>query len=151
MKTSYDLAILKQSRENQIALLEKYGEKCHVIPSGFKNNLFWNAAHNLVTEQLLIYKLSDVPMRISDEIVNSYRKGTSVPEQNQLDLQQLISLLRESVDWLAEDLEKGIFTSYQSYPTSYGMTLNSVEEAIAFNNVHEGLHFGYMMALAKSL
>ncbi len=35
--------------------------------------------------------------------------------------------------------------------TSAGIRLESVEDAIAFNNFHEGIHLGYVMALKKAL
>ena len=33
--------------------------------------------------------------------------------------------------------------------TSYNVILKTVEDAIVFNNIHEGLHLGYMMALNR--
>ena len=46
---------------------------------------------------------------------------------------------------------EGKFENYTPYTTSYGISLNNIEEAISFNNIHEGLHLGYMMALSKNL
>lgn len=151
MKTKDAIDFLRQSRENQISLLKKHQQQIYTQPDGFKNTLFWNAAHNLVTLQLLVYKLSGQEMKINDEIINTYRKGTQPVKNNPIDFDQLIALLGESVDWLEQDIAKGIFTTYTTYPTSYGITLNSHEEAIAFNNIHEGLHLGYMMAMVKSI
>ena len=47
--------------------------------------------------------------------------------------------------------EKGVFNSFQPYTTSTNSTLKSFEEAMEFNNFHEGIHLGYILALKKSL
>ena len=52
---------------------------------------------------------------------------------------------------MEEDYHKGVFKTYNEYTTSYNVTLNNIEKAIMFNNVHEGLHLGYIMALKKAL
>jgi hypothetical protein len=39
------------------------------IPEGYSNNLIWNIAHIIVVQQMLVYKLSGLPMMISDEMV----------------------------------------------------------------------------------
>ena len=36
-----------------------------------------------------------------------------------------------------------------NYETSTGFVLDSIETAIAFNNLHEGIHLGVIMALTK--
>jgi hypothetical protein len=45
-------------------------------PEGYSNNLIWNIAHIIVVQQMLVYKLSGLPMMISDEMVEKYKKGT---------------------------------------------------------------------------
>ena len=50
------------------------------------------------------------------------------------------------------DYNNGKFTDFQEYVLSTtGNTLTKVEEAISFNLFHEGIHFGYIMALVKAL
>ena len=44
-------------------------EQLNAIPEGFKNNIAWNIAHLVVTQQLLCYRLSGVPCLISDEMI----------------------------------------------------------------------------------
>ena len=39
------------------------------IPKGFRNNIWWNIAHVVVTQQLLVYKFSGQPMRVNDALV----------------------------------------------------------------------------------
>ncbi|MFB0910652.1 MAG: DinB family protein, partial [Flavobacterium sp.] len=51
-------------------------DQLNTIPEGYNNNLIWNIAHIIVVQQMLVYKLSGLPMMISDEMVEKYKKGT---------------------------------------------------------------------------
>ena len=127
-------------------------EQLNTVPEGFQNNLIWNIAHVIVTQQLLTYKLSGLPMMVSDEMVAKFRKGTKtegVVSQEEVD--QVRSLLFTTLDQTEKDIEAGIFKSFQEYPTSTGFVLKSIEDAMNFNNFHEGIHFGYVLALKKAL
>jgi hypothetical protein len=55
----------------------------------------------------------------------------------------------DTAAYLREDYQHGVFKSYKEYPTSYGFELKSIDDAIIFNNVHESLHLGTIMALKK--
>ncbi len=58
------------SRKMMAPFLENYTlDQLNQIPPGFSNNLIWNIAHVVVTQQILVYKLSGLPMLISDELV----------------------------------------------------------------------------------
>ena len=62
------------SRKMAAPYLEKYTlEQLNTIPEGFSNTIFWNIAHIVVTQQLLVYKLSGLPMQVSDDLVEKYR------------------------------------------------------------------------------
>ncbi|MCB0460976.1 MAG: DinB family protein, partial [Flavobacteriaceae bacterium] len=51
--------ILKANRKGILSLIEGLSiMQLNKIPQGFKNNIAWNVAHLLVTQQLLCYKLS---------------------------------------------------------------------------------------------
>lgn len=152
MKISTEFEHLIQTRKNIIKLLDKHSDQVHVVPANFNNSLLWNAAHCLVTMQLLVYKLSKQTPTISDAYIDLYKKGTKAEvNDGQIKLEELKTALLSTADELKRDHEQGKFKTYNTYPTSYGIALNNVEEAISFNNVHEGLHLGYMMALSKKL
>ncbi|ADV48525.1 hypothetical protein Celal_1210 [Cellulophaga algicola DSM 14237] len=120
------------------------------IPDGFRNNIWWNIAHVVVTQQVLVYKFSGLPMRVSDELVEKFRKG-SVPDGTATDeeIDAIEGFLFSTVEWMQEDYDNGVFTSYVEYKTSVNITLSKVEDAIAFNVYHEGLHMGSILALLK--
>ena len=44
------------------------------IPSGFRNNIWWNIAHVVVTQQMLVYKFSGLQVRIPKNILKSSKK-----------------------------------------------------------------------------
>ena len=39
------------------------------VPAGYRNNILWNLGHIVVSQQLLLYKLSAIEMYVSDELV----------------------------------------------------------------------------------
>ena len=125
-------------------------EQLNKIPDGFSNNLIWNIGHIIVTHQLLIYKLSGLPISVSDEMVEKYRKGTK-PEQDvtQDEVDVLKALLHKAIDQTEKDYINGAFKNYQEYQTSTGFVLKSAKGAMHFNNFHEGVHIGMMMNIKK--
>ncbi|MDX1363703.1 MAG: DinB family protein [Arenibacter latericius] len=122
------------------------------IPNGYRNNIWWNIAHVVVTQQLLIYKLGRQPMRVDSALVEKFQKGT-VPDgtASEEEIKEITELLLATVEWAQEDYENGIFTNYQEYTTSANVTLKRVEDAILFNVFHEGIHLGTILSLQKAV
>lgn len=151
MKTQFD--ILRKSRALVIKELEGLSlEQVHKIPDGFKNNIAWNVAHLVVTQQLLHYKLSGLDCLCPDDLIEAHRKGTSPTKTfTKEEFDEVTELLVGLPDTLEEDFEAGIFENYTEYPTSTGFVLTSIENAIAFNNFHEGIHYGIIRSIKKFL
>jgi len=125
-------------------------DKLNKIPDGFSNNLIWNIAHVIVTQQLLVYGNSQLPMLVSDEMVAKYRKGTKAEHDvNQEEVNEIRSLLFSTLEKTQDDYFNGHFKNYIEYTVSTKSTLTNVEEALEFNNFHEGMHLGYILALKK--
>ncbi len=123
-----------------------------VIPDGFRNNIYWNIAHVVATQQLLIYGLSNTDFRVNRDWIDKFRKGTMPAEPpTESDIAQLSELLMQTVDWAQEDYKKGVFNAFNEYTTSTKVTIKSIEDAIAFNIFHEGYHLGAVVSLQKVL
>ena len=120
------------------------------IPDGFRNNIWWNIAHVVVTQQILVYKLSGLPMKISEALIDKFKKGT-VPDgtATEEEIKTIKGFLFSTIEWTQEDYENGLFKDFNEYTTSVNVTLSNVEDAIAFNVYHEGLHMGSILALLK--
>jgi len=125
-------------------------EALNKIPTGFTNNIIWNIAHVIVTQQILVYRLSGLPYLIPEDLVSRFKKGTS-PEAdlNQIEVSEIRSLLFEPIEKTQADYRKGVFFSFEEYTVSTKSTLTKVEEAIDFNNFHEGIHLGVILSLRK--
>lgn len=138
-------------RRSCLKTLESYTlEQLNKIPDGYNNNLIWNIAHILVTQEVLTYKLSGLPTWLPNELVEKYRKDTK-PEKKvtQEDVDQIKSLLLESVDKLEDNYEKGVFSNFKEYPTSSGFVLKNIDDALNYSIYHEGLHIGTIAGIKK--
>ena len=120
------------------------------IPTGFRNNIWWNIAHVVVTQQALVYKLSGLKMRVPERYVEQFKKGT-VPDGSgsDEDIKEIGDFLISTATWAEEDFNSGLFKEFNSYTTSLNVTLDNIEDALAFNVFHEGLHLGTTLGLQK--
>ena len=150
MTWTFDICL--KNRQLLESFLDKLTlDELNKIPPGFNNNIIWNIAHTIVTQQLLVYRNSGLPMVVSDDMVTKYKKGTKAEYiVNQQDVDEIRSLLFSSLDKLIEDYNKGLFKNYIAYTVSTKSTLTNVNEALEFSNFHEGIHLGYILALKKS-
>ena len=145
--------IMLQNRKNLHTILtETSKEKLLQIPEGFNNNVYWNIAHTVATQQLLIYKLSGLQMRIPNELVAKFAKGT-VPDGTATEEEMMVvaDFLISTAEWLIEDYNTALFQTFNEYTTSARVTLKNVDDAIVFNLLHEGLHLGQISLLLKQL
>jgi hypothetical protein len=145
--------ITQTGRNGILQLIQNYSlEQLNKVPPGFNNNLIWNAGHIVVVQQMLVYKLSGLPMVISDEMVEKYKRGTK-PDHfvEEAEVLKIKSLLAETVIQTKADFDAGIFKSYTEFTTMVGYTIKSAEDAMAFNYYHEAVHTGMMMSIRKFL
>ncbi|MFL9845440.1 DinB family protein [Flavobacterium rhizosphaerae] len=141
----------RNSRRLLAEYLDNYTlEQLNTIPPGFNNNMIWNIAHVMVSQQRLVYMLSGLPMMIADDMANRYMKGTK-PEFDVTaeEVEEIRVLLFTTLDKTEEDYKNGVFKNYREYTTGFGFTLFNAEEAIQFNNYHEGTHLGVLLSLKK--
>jgi len=146
-----NITILQQTRANLAKSAGSLSEEQLLsIPTGFRNNILWNLGHIIVTQQLLHYKRTGNEMYIPDDLVNQFRNGTAPADwKTAPDISELFPLITELPNKLEEDYRTGKFKEYSAFTTSTGVALTSIEEAISFNNYHEGLHTGVIKVMMK--
>lgn len=127
-------------------------DQIHKIPEGFKNNIAWNVAHLVVTQQLLHYKLSGLDCLCPDDLIEAHKKGTFPTKTfTEEEFEEVKELFMGLPDTLEEDFNAGIFENYTEYPTSTGVLMTSMDIAIPFNNFHEGIHYGIIRSIKRFL
>lgn len=151
MDYAFDITI--KNRRLLKAFIENHTlTELNKVPEGFNNNIIWNIAHTIVTQQLLVYNLSGLSMLLSEEMVASFRKGTKTERDlSQAEVDAVKNLLFSTIEKTKEDYDNKVFQTYNQYTVTTKSTLSNVEEAIEFNNFHEGIHLGYILAIRKSL
>lgn len=145
--------ILETSRYIYLKFLEGYTlEQLNKIPEGFSNNLIWNIGHIVVSQQGLIYRLSGLPVNVSDEMTEKYKNGSRPDgKATQEEVDEIKHLLIALAQQTKADFEAGKFQHYTEYQTKTGFHLANFKDAMEFSNYHEGIHLGMMMNIRKFL
>jgi|SRR6218665_264188 len=147
--------IIRTTRSNFLKLIEGLtDEQLNEIPEGFKNNVAWNFGHIIVTQQLLCNVRVGSKNNIDQSLTDRFRKG-SKPEQpvTKEELTLFKTELTAQIDQLQQDLASGSFKGrqYEQLVTSYGVIINTIEEAVYYLATHDALHYGYALALKRTL
>ena len=148
-----EFKITRRLRELFSLYFENYSlEQLNKIPEGFNNNLIWNIGHIIVSQQSLVYKGSGLPANVDEALFGMYARGTKpARDVTQAEADELKRLLISLTEKTEEDYGNGLFTTYNSRTSEMGFSLDTVADAIAFNNHHESLHLGIMMQMRKFL
>jgi len=127
-------------------------EQLNTISEGFNNTIFWNIKHIVITQQLLTYGLSGLPTLISEKEIEAFRKGTKAEEKaTQEEVEVLKKQLFSTLEQTQKDYNSGKFKNYTEYTVSTKSVLTNIKEALEFNNFHEGIHLGYILAMKKAI
>ncbi len=122
------------------------------VPAGRKNNIAWNFAHIVTIQQVLTYALSRQPLNLPEHYVANYSRDTSPADWTAPpDMARLFDELAALPAQTAADYDAGHFANFKPITTSTGILIASVEEAIAFNNFHEGVHTGIILSIKREL
>lgn len=145
--------IILKNRRLLSKFLEKFSlNQLNTVPKGYRNSIFWNVAHTVVTQQLLVYGLSNRPLLVDSDLVKTYKKDTkTVHEATEEELALVKTLLFSTIEQTKTDYDNGMFKNFTPYTTSLNVTLSTVDEAIRFNTFHEGIHLGYILAMKNTL
>jgi hypothetical protein len=123
-------------------------DQLNEIPSGFNNNIIWNLAHLVAAQQGVCYVRNGLPLIVDEKIFLNYKPDTK-PQGYVSDgeVQEIKNLLLSTIDQLEKDYNADRFRDFKSWTNRYGVAHNTIEDSINFLLFHDGLHFGYVMAL----
>jgi hypothetical protein len=138
-------------RQHFMSFFDNYTlEQLNKIPQGFSNNLIWNLGHVIVAQQSLYYKISGLDTYLSTEFTEAYKPGSRPSGQTtQAEVDEIKKLMMELLDKTKEDYSNGVFKNFNPRKTLTGFQLDTLADAIEFNNYHEGMHYGMMLNIRK--
>jgi hypothetical protein len=145
------IEVIRKTRTFLLAgIKDLTNEQLNTIPTGFNNNIVWNLGHMVASQQGICYTRAGLDIHVPEDFFNNYRPG-SKPEGkvNDADVEKIKELFFTTLDVLEKHYEKGLWTSYPSWSTRYGIELNSIDKAIEFLQFHEGLHSGVISAMKR--
>jgi hypothetical protein len=151
MKVQFE--ILRKTRERFLQVLQDQSlAQLNEIPEGFNNNLLWNFAHVMVTQQHLTYGLAGLPFAMDAALVEKYSRGTKPDGQaTQAEVDALKAIAFTTLEHLEATVASGEFSEFKPFLTGFGLHLETIDDALAFLPIHEGMHIGYAMALKRRL
>lgn len=149
------LQFFQWTRQNILHLLKNLSvhKICH-IPTGFNNNILWNAGHIHWVQQVLVYQLAGISPDFTESFQAKYSSGNFPTDGDSDDLPLIMDLLDKSTKKTVADYRAGMFEGYQSISSRYDnieFTFTAWEDAFQYNNLHEARHYGFMKALANAL
>jgi len=145
------IEIIRTPRKLLIGIIESLTtEQLNQIPAGFNNNIIWNIGHLIAAQQGVCYKRSGLELKTDEAFFQAYRPGTK-PEGfvGGDEVERIKILLFSTLDELEADYDAGIFKTYTSVVTRYGIALTNIDDALNFLPFHEGLHIGCIIALKR--
>ena len=145
------LKALRTSRKLYLELFDKYTlDQMNVVPDKVNNNIIWNIGHIIASQQSLVYKLSNLPMHISDDFFDRYKPGSRPTESvSRIEADEIKSFLTSMIEKTETDLANGRFVSFTERNTLTGFHLGNLRDALVFCIYHEGLHMGGVRSIGR--
>jgi hypothetical protein len=145
------IEIVRKPREMVLNMVKDLTlEQLNHVPECFNNNIIWNLAHMISAQQGICYTRAGLPIITEDKFYTPYRPDTKPTAfVDAEDVATIKALFLSTIDQLEADLNNNLFASYPAWTTRYGVEIGSIDAAVQFLPFHEGLHFGYIMALKR--
>ena len=150
-KMEKQFEIIKSTRKYLLDFISDLTiDELNEIPAGFNNNIIWNVAHLVASQQNVCYVRGGLDIKIDKNLFLDYKPDTKPHGYvTQEKVGEIKELFLSTIDQLEADYYNNIFTDYNAWTNRYGVTHNSIEDTINFLIFHEGLHVGYVMPLKR--
>lgn len=149
------LSQTKIARAKIAGLAKAHAAKADVVPPGWNNNVRWHVGHLVTTPHRLTSLMLGEPMGIPDSYNAWFAKGTSPKDWGGAAVPSLEQLAAE----MDSEIEK-VFAAMKprwnepfpkEYETSVGIVLRTPGDGLTMSYLHDGIHLGLLLALARAL
>lgn len=123
------------------------------VPDGAENNILWNVGHIVLTNYRLLYRPSGATVPVPSTWDAWFLPGTSPADWGATppSTDDVLKEFHAQNDRIQADYAAGLLKTYKPFTLKSGSALNSLEEGLAFNLMHEGIHIGAIIALRRQL
>ena len=120
------------------------------IPDSFNNHILWNIGHTLFDQCYELYHSSGVSLPVPEAYADRFRSGSSPREwAAQPDCSEVLEHFQALNDTIVSDYEQGAFSGFQPYELDDDTPVDTIEESILFDLMHQAMHAGSVLALRK--
>jgi hypothetical protein len=125
-------------------------EQLNKIPDGFNNNVIWNIAHLIASQQNLCYVKAGQEALVPESFIQAYKPGTKPEKEvSAEEIEDIKALLLSTTTQLETDLKAHHFDHYNPWVNSMGLELNNNNDINRYLPLHESMHLGYILALKR--
>jgi hypothetical protein len=120
------------------------------VPKGAANSILWNMGHVCTDQVNMLYAPSGLPSPLPDDFHTWFDPGTSPADwTKEPPLPEVLAASRELNTKVVKDFEGRRFRDFTPYSITEGYSIDSIEEAIAYHTIHEGMHIGVILTLRR--
>lgn len=120
------------------------------VPDKAGHNILWNAGHVVYSEIHLTYDRCGLPWGVPKTYEALFKGGSSPKDwQSTPSIDEVLGHLKNGPDHLYAAYSTGKMDKYEPIELVKGYSLVNIEDALAFNCMHEGVHNGMIMELRK--
>lgn len=142
-------------RDNTLAEVRELTEQQLLsMPPGFRNNIKWHLGHIYVVHEKFAFDLTAEETHYPKHFIECFGTGSSPSDWKEdvlPTLEELTVLLKQQQLRIEQVLSINLDKPINTYTTSTGLTLSSVQELLSFCLYHEGMHFGTIKSLKRLL
>ena len=146
-----EIELIRYIRSNILTAIESLSlEQLNRIPEKFNNNIAWNLAHLVITQQSMSYRLGGLPIPVDEQWFGDFTPG-SKPERDLTitEISMIKEMLKSTINKFEQDYQNGKFNSYTPWNLHGIMEVSGVEDATKITCVHEGRHYGVITSIVK--
>ena len=149
-----DLNIIKvrrQIRQDVLRAIEGLtSDQMTAIPGGASNNILWNIGHVLYDQYNVLYRVCGLPDPLPQNYQGWFDCGTSPRNWTKLpDVRKVTDRFRTFIETVVADYEGGRFSPFNPYQLDDGTPVDTIQEAILFDALHEASHYGVIITLRR--
>ncbi len=120
------------------------------VPDGLRNNILWHVGHVVQSEAGIVYGRSGLDVPLPNHYTALYKGGTSPADWTETpDIPDVMEHLKTQTGTIYNEYKDGKFEGYGGFEMVPKYTLDTIEEAFAFNIFHESIHVGMVMTMRK--